>query len=109
MAKKNNTKFSEFFNQVHKNSGSILLIIIVLSIIAVFVFADRGTLLFYRSYLDKEKLEEEVKKLENKRDRLIEEKDKLENDPKYIEKIARERYKMKQKDEKVYQIEMDKD
>ena len=109
MAKKNKTIFTKAFDRVNKNSGSILLIIVVLSIIAVFLFADRGTLLFYKSYSDKEKLEDEIEQLENKRDQLMQVKDKLKNDPKYIEKVAREKYKMKKNDEKVYQVEMDKD
>jgi len=107
--KKEKTIFTKAVKKVSDNSGSILVIIVVLSILAVFLFADRGALLFYRSYSDKEKLEDEIKQLESKRDHLIEEKDKLENDPKHIEKVAREKYKMKKKDEKVYQVEMDKD
>ncbi len=109
MAKKNKTIFSKAFNKINKHSGSLLLIIVVLSIVAIFLFADRGTLLFYNSYSDKEKLENEIKQLEDKLDRLKEEKEKLENDPEYIEKVAREKYKMKKKDEKVYQVEMDKE
>jgi cell division protein DivIC len=109
MSKKNKTRFSKISNQVSKNSGSILVFIIVLSIIAVFLFADRGTVLFYKSYSDKEKLEDEIQQLEKKLDQLKIEKEKLESDPKYIEKIAREKYKMKKKNEKVYQVEMEKD
>ncbi len=109
MAKKKTTKLTKAFKAVNKNSGSLLIIVVVLSIIAVFLFADRGTLLFYKSYSDKEKLKEEIEQLEHKRDQLKEEKEKLKNDPKYIEKVAREKYKMKKKDEKVYQVEMDKD
>ena len=109
MVKKNTTILTKAVQKVSKNSGAILIIIVVVSILTVFLFADRGALLFYRSYSDKEQLENEIKLLETKRDQLKEEKDKLENDPQHIEKVAREKYKMKKKDEKVYQVEMDKD
>lgn len=75
----------------------------------LFLFADRGTLHFYNSFEEKEKLQQEIDTLEAKKERLETEKDKLENDPEYIEKIAREKYKMKKKGEKIYQVEMDKD
>lgn len=81
----------------------------IVLILTLFLFADRGFLHFYRSYNEREILEKEIEALQQKRDTLLQEKDKLKNDPEYIEKIAREKYKMKKKDEKVYQVEMEKD
>ncbi len=109
MKNKDKTTFTKILAAANKKSGSIFLFLFVLAIITVFLFADRGTLLLYKSNSNKEQLESEIKELEKKRDRLLIEKDRLENDPKYIEKIAREKYQMKKKDEKVYQVEMDKD
>ena len=92
-----------------RQSGLLTIAAIIVTIIILFLFADRGTLQFYKSYDEKEKLIEEIDQLEQKKKQLESEKDKLQNDPEYIEKIAREKYKMKKKDEKVYQVETDKD
>ena len=70
----------------------------------LFLFADRGTLHFYNSFEEKEKLQQEIDTLEAKKERLETEKDKLENDPEYIEKIAREKYNMGLPDEEIIKI-----
>jgi cell division protein FtsB len=92
-----------------RHNGVFVILLFIIVIITVFLFADRGFLHFYRSYNERELLKEEIKGLEQKKEQLLKEKDKLQNDPEYIEKVAREKYKMKKKDEKVYQVEMEKD
>ena len=52
----------------------------------------------------KSKLQNEIKHLEEENKGLEDIKNKIENDPDYIEKIAREKYKMKKEGEQVYQI-----
>jgi cell division protein FtsB len=86
-----------------------MILLFVIVIVTVFLFADRGFLHFYDSYNEREMLQEEIRGLEQKKEDLQKEKDKLQNDPEYIEKTAREKYKMKKKEEKVYQVEMEKD
>ena len=53
---------------------------------------------------DVDTLKEDIKNLEDEKKNLEEIKDKIENDSTYLEKIAREKYKMKKKGEKVYEI-----
>ena len=100
---------SKILKAIKKHNGLFVILFFVIVIVTVFLFADRGFLHFYNSYDEREILKEEIKVLEQKKEQLLEEKDKIQNDPKHIEKIAREKYKMKKKDEKVYQVEMDKD
>lgn len=110
MVKKNSySNITLFIKAVKKHNGFIAITAVILLIISIFLFADRGFIHFYKSYNEQQELKKEIEKLQKKKELLIEEKDKLQNDPKYIEKIAREKYKMKKKDEKVYQIETDKD
>lgn len=110
MVKKNfQNNITLFLKAVQRHNGAITIAVVVLLIISIFLFADRGFIHFYNSYNEQEKLRIDIEKLEKKKELLLEEKDKLQNDPKHIEKIAREKYKMKKKDEKVYQIETDKD
>jgi cell division protein FtsB len=49
-------------------------------------------------------LKNEIEALETEKAKLENMKSKIETDPEYIEKIAREKYKMKKKEEKVYEI-----
>ncbi len=109
MKKKSQHNITLFIKAVKRHNGAITIAAVVVLIISIFLFADRGFLHFYNSYDEQEKLKQDIKELENKKELLLEEKDKLQNDPQHIEKIAREKYKMKKKDEKVYQIEKDKE
>jgi cell division protein DivIC len=108
-AKRNQTAITKYTKLVNKHAGLFTLAAVALVIIAIFLFADRGLIHFYNSYRDKENLLQEIEKLEKKKEQLLIEINKLENDPKEIEKIAREKYNMKKKDEKIYQVEMDKE
>lgn len=100
---------SKLLRVIRKHNGLFVILLFVVVIVAVFLFADRGFIHFYDSYNEREILQDEIKVLEQKKEQLLQEKEKLRSDPDYIEKIAREKYKMKKKDEKVYQVEMEKD
>lgn len=100
---------SQILRMFKRHNALFIILLFIIIIVTVFLFADRGFIHFYDSYNERQLLQEEIKALELKKDTLIKEKDKLENDPEYIEKIAREKYKMKKKDEKVYQVETEKD
>ena len=81
-----------------------LSVFVLLLIVAYFVVGERGTYKLISFYNQKEKLIEEIQHLELEKKELEEFKSKLENDPQSIEKVAREKYKMKKKGERVYQI-----
>jgi len=110
MVKKNRQHLpSQIMRAIKRHNGVFIILFFAIIIITVFLFADRGFLHFYESYNEREALQEQIDELEMKKEQLLEEKDKLQNDPEQIEKIAREKYKMKKKEEKVYQVEMEKD
>ena len=69
-----------------------------------FVVGQRGTYKLLSYYNQKEKLVEEIHNLESENKKLEKFKSELENDPQSIEKVAREKYKMKKKGERVYKI-----
>ncbi len=80
-----------------------MIVALIIGISAVF-FGDDGLL----SYI---KLKREIQELKDRKIvyeelelELLEEKDKLDNDNKYLEKIAREKYRMVKKGETVYRI-----
>ncbi|MGD9897531.1 MAG: septum formation initiator family protein [Calditrichaceae bacterium] len=86
------------------NKKWVVGLIVVGLIYFYFLQGSRGTIEFYRNYRAKQEIMNEIEALKQKKEELLIEKAKLNNDSEYIEKIAREKYKMKKKDEKVYQI-----
>ncbi|HHJ52805.1 MAG TPA: septum formation initiator family protein [Caldithrix abyssi] len=73
-------------------------------IILLFVTGPRGTINYLKMRAKKNQLSEEIDTLRKKVDRLDKERDLLKNDMDYIEKVAREQYNMKKKNEKVYKV-----
>ncbi len=77
--------------------GSIILLII-------FFFGDHGVSRLYTIKREKTHLMEDIDSLRTEQEELIGEKDKLENDLDYIERIARERHRMAKPGEKVFKV-----
>jgi len=76
---------------------SMLALLLLLSV------GKRGCFEQVRVQVEKKKLESEIRALEKEKSAAIAEKKKLE-DPAEVEKIAREKYGMSKKDEKVYRV-----
>ncbi len=70
----------------------------------LFFSGPRNIVQFIRQSLYKKELQNQIKSLKNEKQHLKEEAERLKTDLDYIEKIAREKYNMKKKDEKVYKI-----
>ncbi len=101
-----NSRLSEILRQLNRKKRVKKIIFLSLFAILLVFFAtgQRGTIKLVSFTKQKHDLENDIKSLEEQNKQLQIEKDKIETDPDYIEKIAREKYKMKKKDEKVYQI-----
>ena len=82
----------------------IFLFFLFILFILLFITGQRGTYQLYKFSRQANELEIEIAKISEEIKRLEREKDKINNDPEYIEKIAREKYKMKKEGEQVYQI-----
>ena len=87
-----------------KRIRQLVFITILILVATVFITGSRGTLQLYKFNKQKQDLEKEIETLEGDKSKLEKIKSNLENDPEYIEKVAREKYKMKKKEEKVYEI-----
>ena len=77
-----------------------------LGVLALTVFLSlgkRGFIAQIRVRQEKKRLQRTIEALENRKEALEEEMEKL-DDPEYIEKIAREEYGMAKKNEKVYRV-----
>ena len=82
--------------------GIILLFCITLLIL--FIFGDHGLLQLYKLKRDRAKVQAQIAQLRKERERVMVEKNQLENDIQYLEKLARERYRMVKPGEKVHKV-----
>jgi cell division protein FtsB len=81
-----------------------LVFLIGLSLVIVFVFGDHGLLKLYKIKNERKLIQNKIANLRAERETLKNEKNKIENDLNYIEKIAREKYKMVKPGEKIFKV-----
>lgn len=99
-------KITEITKSIAKKKRVRLFFVLffVICVALYFFIGDRGTYNLIKLYLLKEDYKEQIEKLKTEKNDLEKIESKLENDPQYIEKVAREKYKMKKKGERVYQV-----
>ena len=105
-----------FYKQkrIRSKSGSIaktqkqfirgLVLLICLSLIIVFIFGDHGLLKLYKIKSQRKTIQTHIAQLRDEREKAKEKKQKIENDINYIEKMAREKYKMVKPGEKIFKV-----
>ena len=77
---------------------------ICFSLTIVFIFGDHGLLKLYKIKNERKLIQKKIASLREEREKLKTEKIKIENDLSYIEKIAREKYKMVKPGEKIFKV-----
>ena len=104
---KRSTQSRAFKKQVFDTQKKIVrssLLLIGIVLILVFIFGDHGLFQLYTLKKEQNKIQKEIEEFRKKRELLIKEKNRLENDLKYIEKLAREKYRMAKPGEKVFKV-----
>ena len=81
-----------------------LVLLICLSLIIVFIFGDHGLLKLYKIKSQRKAIQTHIAQLRDEREKAEEKKNKIENDINYIEKMAREKYKMVKPGEKIFKV-----
>ena len=81
-----------------------ILFLIATTLLVVFVFGDHGLLQLYKLKRERAKIQNHIIKLRQNKEVLIAEKNRLENDLDYIEKLAREKYRMAKPGEQVFKV-----
>ena len=98
---------SEYINQklaqTQKRFINGVILLICATFTAIFLFGDHGLFQLYK-LKGKKKVQNNISELRKEREYLISEKNRLENDLKYIEKLAREKYRMAKPGERVYKV-----
>ena len=83
---------------------NILMVTIVFGCVSLLIFSDRGLINLWSLKKEKQQIQNEINDLRNQIAMLEKEEEKLKFDEKYIEKIAREKFKMVKPGERVFKI-----
>ena len=75
-----------------------------MSLIIVFIVGDHGLFKLYKIKSQRERIQTHITQLRDEREKAKEKKNKIENDINYIEKMAREKYKMVKPGEKIFKV-----
>ena len=94
----------ERFAETQKKFIRGMLFLFAITLLIVFVFGDHGLFQLYKLKRERAEIQKHISKLREDREILISEKNRLENDLEYIEKLAREKYRMALPGEKVFKV-----
>ena len=83
---------------------NILMATIIVGCISLLLFSDRGLINLWSLKKEKLEIQNEINDLRNQIAMLEKEEEKLKFDEKYIEKIAREKFKMVKPGERVFKV-----
>ena len=83
---------------------NILMVALVIGCISLLVFSDRGLINLWSLKKEKLEIQNEINNLRNQIAIIEKEEEKLKFDEKYIEKIAREKFKMVKPGERVFEV-----
>ena len=85
-----------------KRPGYFFLILGILLFSYIFLFGNHGLIRYFQLQYRKKELNQQITAMKEEQERLQKEIDLLQNNYRYIEKIAREKYQMGKKGEKIY-------
>ncbi len=105
--KKRNPAARKHIKLDRKQIRYIIFCIVGIILLIIYLTGPRGTIRLLRIMDKKQDLINEIDELETTQVELDSIKQLLENDPTYLEKVAREEYNMKKKGEKVIKVETD--
>ena len=83
---------------------NLLMVTIIVRCISLLLFSDRGLINLWSLKKEKLEIQNEINDLRNQIAMLEKEEEKLKFDEKYIEKIAREKFKMVKPGERVFKV-----
>ena len=81
-----------------------VLLLIGVTLLIIFIFGDQGIFQLYKLKRERAEVQANITLLRKEREQLKSEKARLENDLDYIEKLARERFRMAKPGEKVFKV-----
>ena len=91
-------------HQIQQQMLRAILIIGALMLLIIFFFGDHGLYQLYLLRSERSEIQATITALREQKQTLEAEKNKLTTDSKYIEQLARERFRMAKKGEKVFKV-----
>ena len=91
-------------SNIQKKIIKLFLLLGIGILLITFFFGDHGLYHLYTIKSERNKIQKEINHLREKRIVLEDEKTRLKTDFKYIEEMAREKYRMAKKGEKVFKV-----
>ena len=91
-------------HQIQQQMIRAILIIGALMLLIIFFFGDHGIYQLYLLRSERSEIQATITALREQKQTLEAEKNKLTTDSKYIEQLARERFRMAKKGEKVFKV-----
>jgi len=91
-------------SNIQKKLIKLFLLLGIGILLITFFFGDHGLYHLYTIKSERNKIQKEIDHLREKRVVLEDEKTRLKTDFKYIEEMAREKYRMAKKGEKVFKV-----
>ena len=91
-------------HQIQQQMIRAILIIGALMLLIIFFFGDHGLYQLYLLRSERSEIQATITALRKQKQTLEAEKNKLTTDSKYIEQLARERFRMAKKGEKVFKV-----
>ena len=91
-------------SNIQKKVIKLFLLLGIGILLITFFFGDHGVYHLYTIKSERSKIQKEIDSLREKKLVLEDEKTKLKTDFKYIEEMAREKYRMAKKGEKVFKV-----
>ena len=98
------TRINKHKSNIQTKAIKLFLLVGISILLITFFFCDHGVYNKKTKKSERKKIQEEIELLREKRLVLESEKTKLKTDFKYIEEMAREKYRMAKKGEKVFKV-----
>ena len=90
--------------KIQKRIIRAILIMGAVALLIIFFFGDHGLYQLYTLKTERDQIQKQINSLRQEKIALEGEKTKLKSDYKYIEELAREKYRMAKKGEKVFKV-----
>ena len=90
--------------KIQKRIIRAILIMGAVALLIIFFFGDHGLYQLYTLKTERAQIQKQINSLREEKIALESEKTKLKSDYKYIEELAREKYRMAKKGEKVFKV-----
>ena len=105
--RKTKPKVKTWLNKVLRNKNVVIPLLIAIPVISFMLFSKRGIIERFALESEKNQKIQEQKMKKKRIEDLQKELKALDNDPKAIEKVARERYQLVRANETVYKVKRD--